>query len=135
MAEFPTIEEMAIKIKDKTFEMIEKETGVSFQRLVELAVADREGRCVVMPCKVGDKIYEIVKHRNSGNVEVIEYFVNSVEVDTEGTVVKSHRWRPTQTGFLSQKVPSWVKLSDFGKTVFLTREEAEKALKERKNNG
>ena len=96
-----------------------------------LVEADREGRCVVLPCKVGDKIYEIMRHRNSGKVEIQEYFVNAVETSEDGVTVKSHRWRPTSTGFLSQKVPNWVKGSDFGKTVFLTREAAEKALKER----
>ena len=99
--------------------------------LRELLEADREGRCVVLPCKVGDKIYEIMRHRNSGKVEIQEYFVNAVETSEDGVTVKSHRWRPTSTGFLSQKVPNWVKGSDFGKTVFLTREAAEKALKER----
>lgn len=29
---------------------------VSFDRLVELAFADRDGRCVVLPCKDGDKL-------------------------------------------------------------------------------
>ena len=100
-------------------------------RLRELVEADRDGRCVVLPCKVGDKIYEIIRHRNSGKVEIQEYFVNAVETSEDGVTVKSHRWRPTSTGFLSQKVPNWVKGSDFGKTVFLTREAAEKALKER----
>ena len=88
---------------------------------------------MVLPCKTGDKIYEIVKHRNSGNVEIIEYFVNSVEASDDGITVKSHRWRPTSKGFLSQKVPNWVKLSDFGKTVFLNREAAEDALKGEQN--
>lgn len=35
-------------------------------RLQELVDADRDGRCVVLPCKIGDTIYEVIKHRNSG---------------------------------------------------------------------
>ena len=98
-------------------------------RLRELVEADREGRCVVLPCKIGDVIYQIVRHRNSGTVEIIQYFVNAVETEECGVTVKAHRWKPTSSVFLSQKVPNWVKVSDFGKTVFLTREAAEAALK------
>ena len=32
--------------------------GVPVDRLRELAAADREGRCVVLPCKIGDIIYQ-----------------------------------------------------------------------------
>jgi hypothetical protein len=42
---------------DMTFsEIIEDIFGVSFDRLWELALADRERRCVVMPCQPGDKV-------------------------------------------------------------------------------
>ena len=34
--------------------------GVSPDRLRELAQADREGRCVVLPCKVGDTVYRVI---------------------------------------------------------------------------
>ena len=37
-------------------EIIEDIFGVSFDRLWELALADRERRCVVMPCQPGYKI-------------------------------------------------------------------------------
>lgn len=103
--------------------------GYDLDRLRELVEADREGRCVVLPCKIGDVIYQIVRHRNSGTVEIIQYFVNAVETEECGVTVKAHRWKPTSSVFLSQKVPNWVKVSDFGKTVFLTREAAEAALK------
>lgn len=43
---------------DMTFsEIIEDIFGVSFDRLWELALADRERRCVVMPCQPGYKIH------------------------------------------------------------------------------
>lgn len=42
---------------DMTFsEIIEDIFGVSFDRLWELALADRERRCVVLPCQPGYKI-------------------------------------------------------------------------------
>ena len=37
-------------------EIIEDIFGVPFDRLWELSLADREGRCVVLPCQPGDKV-------------------------------------------------------------------------------
>lgn len=34
--------------------------GITPDRLRELVQADREGRCVVLPCKVGEKMYDII---------------------------------------------------------------------------
>lgn len=34
-----------------------------YDRLRELAQADRDGRCVVMPCNVGDSVYEVCGDR------------------------------------------------------------------------
>ena len=48
MAEYKIdIEKSAQNILDKIYERF----GVSAERLVEIAQADREGRCVVLPCK------------------------------------------------------------------------------------
>ena len=33
--------------------------GISETRLRELAEADREGRCVVLPCKIGDPVWRL----------------------------------------------------------------------------
>ena len=33
-----------------------KSLGLTMERITELAQADREGRCVVLPCKVGQKV-------------------------------------------------------------------------------
>lgn len=87
-------------------------------RLRELVEADREGRCVVLPCKLGNKVYfpllgRIIKK----TVYSIVTFSNSQRIYCDGT---SEFFRP----------------ENFGKTVFLTREAAEKALeKEENRNG
>lgn len=48
MAEYKIdIEKSVQNILDKIYEHF----GVSAERLVEIAQADREGRCVVLPCK------------------------------------------------------------------------------------
>ena len=82
-------------------------------------------RFVELPCKVGDTIYEITERKRNGkwNKVIVERVVNGIEIGRSGfmTVICG----TTITVFLF----------DLGKTVFLTREEAEKALKERENNG
>lgn len=75
-------------------------------RLRELAEADKEGRLVVLPCKVGDTVYLIVTKRARNYTPEFRF-------------VKKSRLT-----FLNMERI----LQDFGKEAFLTREEAEKAL-------
>lgn len=128
-------------------------------RLRELAQAEKEGRIVVLPCKVGDTVYHIT---------TCEYFPQVLD----GTMYGSDGGPGTATGFycpceLAENCPfdaddfdcninkkkfavfedevvslcindcemrvelgysGYVDVSDFGKTVFLTREAAEAAL-------
>lgn len=111
--------------------------GVTPDRLRDLAQADKEGRCVVLPCKIGNTIYEIIRHRNSGTVEIAERTVLSVENFQDGGYIKMQSWVPCHyTGdILKQRVDSWAKIEDFGKAVFLTRKEAEAALRMEWDNG
>ena len=78
--------------------------GMTLMRLRELAVADKDGRCVVLPCKVGDTIWRLKR--------TFETYPDKSEPYTEAD------------GFLLQDI--W----NVGKNVFMTREEAEKALAE-----
>lgn len=74
---------------------------------------------IVPPCKVGDTVYSIVEGIN--NI----VFVGDVY---EYTVGREHFvFRSTRKGYLTL---AFTEL-DIGKTVFLTSEEAEKALAER----
>lgn len=86
-------------------------------RLRELAEADKDGRLVVLPCKVGDTVWANLDGMRHPRECVIE-FVNIGSHVT--TIVFS-----TVDGLREQY---GVNHSSFGKTVFLTREEAEKAL-------
>lgn len=84
--------------------------GMTLMRLRELAVADQEGRVVVLPCKVGDTVYFALLGRIiEKQVFSIVSFSNSTRIYCDGT---SEYFRP----------------EDIGKTFFLAREEAEKAL-------
>ena len=84
-------------------------------RLREIAEADKDGRCVVLPCKVGDTVWRIVRDREPHITrdEVRDmYFADDMTLCVElvgGRVTFTEK---------------------FGKTVFLSREEAEKALRE-----
>ena len=78
------------------------------ERIRELLKADAEGRVVVLPCKVGDTVYRL---------QYIE--------QTPGRFV---------VGVAEIKF-ALIWLEDVGKTVFLTREEAEKALEVAKRDG
>ena len=125
----------------KAYEDIAELCG-GFDRLRELAEADKDGRLVVLPCKGIDKLYVVgTKQIVECNVaemylmddETIEYLVNFECVDNcdgcpfnswEREIVSDeyHCGGEYGDGSVSSK--------DFGKTVFLTSEEAEKALQE-----
>lgn len=75
-----------------------------FDRLRELAEADKEGHVLILPCRVGDTVWRIKRTFEEYPDKSKPY----IEPDA----------------FLLQDV------FNIGKTVFLSREEAEKALQE-----
>lgn len=84
--------------------------SISQERLKELISAEADGRLVVLPCKVGDELWVIRYGEIRRNYAYQWHLMNS----------------PEQC-FLSM-YDDHCGLLDFGKTVFLTREAAEKAL-------
>lgn len=91
----------------------------SYDRLRELAEADRDGRVVVLPCRVGDGLWTFCTHP----VEQVYSFTV--------TDISTLNWRT----MLNTSRCGVIDARDVGKTVFLTREEAEKALEEAKRDG
>lgn len=81
---------------------------ISLARLCEILQAETEGRCVVLPCKVGDTVYRVV-------------------TPTPGTPLLSEMKITTM-----KQAASLVNLVGKHKLVsyYLTREEAEAALRE-----
>lgn len=96
---------------------------ISFGRLAELLTADKDGRLVVPPCKVGDTVYEVTSRKT-----ISEYRVKAIRVELFCTFIE---WDIT-AGFVDKSIFG-VPVDEIGKTVFLTREEAEKALEAKKN--
>ena len=96
--------------------------GVHLCRLRELAEADKDGRCVVLPCKVGDTAYYLNRPAVILDFEVIGYIV-----DERGAWSFMGEHLDKTTGDTYRCCPDTEKV---GKTVFFTREEAERALQE-----
>ena len=109
----------------KMAEMLKTEEyyGVSMKRLKELAKADCEGRCVSFPAKVGDKVWFIKSMWNYADSPIIAT-IKGIRTFTDF----NHFVFLTSTD--RNEIMRSFMAKDIGKTVFLTREEAEKALEE-----
>ena len=81
------------------------------EHIRELLRAEKDGRLVVLPCKVGDTIYRC----GDPIKKIYEWQIAYVEAYEDETV------------FVDDSDNTFVE-ADIGKTVFLTREAAEKAL-------
>ena len=81
--------------------------AVTYTRLRELAQADRGGRCVVLPAKPDQTIYQWRIGDDCPSVSRLD----GVQINADGEITY-----PIWCGHLTPE--------DFGRTVFLTREEA-----------
>ena len=94
------------------------------EKLAEYETAEDEGRLKVLPCKVGDIIFCIVRPGIIRQFKVLRIEIYEYEAILEllyaGNVEKYRFWR------------IYMPSDDFGKKLFLTSEEAEEALKEMK---
>ena len=109
-----------LALMGKSIAAVEAFNGTPISRIIELAEADKAGRCVVLPCKVGDTVYFVnAKH-------ILEFTVVGYAVDETGIswVYSEH---VDKTGHTYERTFSPDRI---GKTIFLSREGAEKALQE-----
>ena len=87
----------------------------SYDRLRELAEADKDGRVVVLPCNLGDTVWRIVR---DGGPHIARDEVRDMYFEDDMTLCV-------------ELVGGRVSFTEkFGKTVFLSRAEAERALQE-----
>ena len=107
----------------KTFEDEAISKGVTFKRIVALMEADRAGRLAVLPCKAGDTVYEVTSRKT-----ISEYRVKAIRVELFCTFIE---W-DIVAGFVDKSIFG-VPVDEIGKTVFLTREEADRALEGKRN--
>lgn len=96
----------------KLMRLADLESLCSYTSLRELAEADKDGRVVVLPCKVGDGLWTFCSHPVE---QVYSFTVTDISTLNGRTMLNTSR-----CGVIDAR--------DVGKTVFRTREEAEKAL-------
>lgn len=99
-----SVEALKLSMMGKAISEVTEFDGLPIDRLRELAEADRDGRVLILPCKLGTKVhrirYEIADYPDEPDLEIADTWFTPEYRD------------------------------DIGKTVFLTRAEAERALKE-----
>ena len=89
----------------------EWECDVSIKTVTEIAEHLISNGVIVPPCKVGDRVY-----RPSDCLGVVQFVIISFNIYESEM-------------FFTDDSENIIYLSDIGKTVFLTREEAEKSVK------
>lgn len=100
--------------------------GTTPERLRELAAADKEGRVVVLPCKVGDTLWVTGRDNVPREKELEAPDIRAVCTDEDNLCMSTCNRKPHR--FCAYRLRN--DGADVGKTVFLTREEAERALQE-----
>ena len=116
-----TVDEFVDCVKDMASRLasIENILGDDYDldRLKEMVEADREGRYVVLPCKIGDTVYDIQMGKITEKTIISIPFLLSKSVNHLCLQAINNRDAITT-----------IETEDLGKTVFLSREEAEDAL-------
>lgn len=112
--EAEAVETVKLALAAKHMVDLETLNNTPISRLVELAEADKDGRVVVLPCKVGDGLWTFCSHPVE---QVYSFTVTDISTLNGRTLLNTSR-----CGVMDAR--------DVGKTVFLTREEAKKALQE-----
>lgn len=120
-----TVDEFVDCVKDMASRLasIENILGDEYDldRLKELVEADKDGRCVVLPCKIGDTVYDILMGKITEKAIISIHFLLSKSVNHLCLQAINNRGALTT-----------IETENLGKTVFYTREEAEAALKTNK---
>ena len=101
MAKMPTI----------NIEFQDLDEKIDINHIRDLIQAEQDGRLVVLPCKVGDHVWA------DGREAIVVWFFG----------YKTERYLHAQ--FFDNAKYTDIPFYEIGKTVFLTREEAEAALK------
>ena len=103
------------------------------EKLKQYEDLEEQGRLLRLPCKVGDAVYVVtspfnvfddIEYDENMKEEVYEAYVSSVSFYKSG---EQYRIYAKATNHF---IGVYFRECDFGKTVFLTKEEAESKLKE-----
>ena len=88
--------------------------GNEAKHVIELLQAEADGRCVVLPCKIGDTVYAYPTINGEPYGELYEKTITGISLEFQ---------TKTSDGAFGGFTPGRI-----GKTVFLSRAEAEAAL-------
>lgn len=94
------------------------------ERIRELLKADMDGRLVVLPCNVGDTLWVTGRDNVPRKMSLEEPDIRTVCTDEDNLCMSTCNRKPD--GLCAYRLRN--DGADIGKTVFLTREEAEEAL-------
>lgn len=117
-----SVEALKLSMMGKAISEITEFNGLPIDRLRELAEADKDGRGVVLPCKVGQRVFALMdmdKHISECEVKRISMGNEIGFIGLEPIGARGREYG--------------VALNGFGKTVFFAREEAERAMEEKRN--
>ena len=119
-----SVEALKLSMMGKAISEITEFEGLPIARLRELAEADKTGRLVVLPCRVGEKIYYL------NGKYIIEVEVVGYKVDETGAWLFIGETYNPET---NRAYHCDLETERIGKTAFFTREEAERAMEGGKN--
>jgi len=127
-----TIEEIKDYVADLGFEFAYKVLsivkGIPLDRLQEICNAERDGRCVVLPCKVGDVLYQIDIDLLYNDKSIRMYDVENITIcgDKDKDILLKYDSYDGVICTVENLINGTLYLDYL--LTFLTREEAEKAL-------
>lgn len=132
----PDLEMVWFKDKERLFEpckMSAHQSRLAIAKLAAYEQAEEQGLLLRLPCKVGDTVYVVTSPFNV--FDDIEYDENMKDEVYEGYVSSVSFYESGEQYRIYAKVTNnfigaYFRECDFGKTVFLTREEAEAKLAE-----
>ena len=110
-------------------ELLHDTTGPLHRKLGEWIDADASGRLVVLPCKVGDTLWVTGRDNVPREMELEAPDIRTVCTDEDNLCMSMCNRK--LDGFCAYRLRN--DGADIGKTVFLTREEAEAALEATRN--
>ena len=110
----------ACNIEYENYQRLSITEDISCERLGEICQAERAGRCMVLPCKVGDTVWINFTPKYPANPkDKGKWFTGEAEIERIKLGVKGLSFQTYITSFT---------LSEIGKTVFFTNEAAVAAL-------
>ena len=113
-----SVEALKLSMMGKAIAEIKEFNGLPVDRLRELAEADKDGRLVVLSCKVGDTVW-FNTYKDNGKTCI---GIRPHKVISTGAYITAE----------GEILPVELPVSRFGENWFRTREEAEAALEEMK---